>query len=116
MESPVAPPNMFVFLDGDEAYAGTTYSEWLLMVSQTENFKSLKIEDIEPENRVCEICFEPLGPSEEPIQILSCGHVFGHVCLSNWLAEFRSTWIAGNAFWPLLSEENLREDDEDEYR
>lgn len=83
---------MFLDLDEDEAYAGTSYSEWQKIAKQMENFKWLQISDIEPENRMCDICYEPLGrsnagrPSEEPIQLLSCGHVFGHICLFNWLA------------------------------
>ncbi|MCJ1272116.1 hypothetical protein MMC22_012023 [Lobaria immixta] len=114
MESPVVPPDKFVSLDEDEAYAGTSYSDWRVLARETENFKTLKMEDIEPENQKCEICFEPFDPLEKPIQILSCGHIFGHVCLSNWLAEFRSNWAAEDPFWPRppFSETSLRESDE----
>ena len=65
-----------------------------MLARQTKNFKPLKVEEIEPENRDCEICYEPFGPSddgrgsEKPIQMLSCVHVFGHVCLFSWLAQF----------------------------
>lgn len=114
MESSVAPPDIFVCLDEDEAYAGTSFSDWQLMAKQLENFKSLKLEDIEPENRVCDICLEPLGssnddrPSETPIQLLTCGHVFGHLCLFNWLVTLMPggkwwSWTAPDGYWPLLS-------------
>lgn len=94
MTSSVAPAKTFIHLEEDEAYACTSFAEWQLIVTQMENFETLKVEDIEPENRFCEICFEPFGPfddgspSEEPVQLLGCGHVFGHVCISHWLAQF----------------------------
>ncbi|MCJ1267496.1 hypothetical protein MMC22_007381 [Lobaria immixta] len=122
MESSATPEPMFVHLDADEAYAGTSSAEWRLLVTQIENFKPLTVEDIEPENRACEICFEHYGPSDDgkpsevPIQILSCGHVFGHTCIFNWLAGFIPmgkwwNWVAPKGdFW-----RSFREIDEDEY-
>ncbi|MCJ1266474.1 hypothetical protein MMC22_006359 [Lobaria immixta] len=122
MESSAAPEPMFVHLDEDEAYAGTSATEWRLIAIQMENFKSLKVEDIEPEHRECEICLEPFGPSkdgkssEEPIQLLSCGHVFGHACLFHWLAEFIPMGKWWN--WDVPKDDfgrSFRENDEDEY-
>lgn len=106
VELPVAAPDMFVNLDEDEAYAGTSYLDWHCLATATtlENFKTLKLEDIEPENQSCEICFEPFDSSENPVQILSCGHVFGHICLSSWLAEIRSNWPSRDSISPSSSD------------
>lgn len=68
MESPVAPRDIFVSLDEDEAYAGTSYSDWRLLATETEAFKTLKIEDLGPENQACEICFEPFHSSETQLR------------------------------------------------
>lgn len=126
MESSVASTKVFVSLDEDEAYAATSYSDWQRIVKQMEHFKSVKIEDIEPENRVCSICFDPFGHSddgkpEEPIQLLSCGHVLGHVCLSNWLATFMANgkWcgcLASDYYWCFVSDASFQVHDENEFR
>ena len=56
-----------------------------------------QMKDIKPQNRDCEICHETLGSldddrlSEEPIEIISCGHVYGHICLFTWYANFTLT-------------------------
>lgn len=34
------------------------------MVKQMENSRSLKVDDLGPGRRDCDICFEPLGPSD----------------------------------------------------
>lgn len=117
---------MFVSLDPDETYAGSTFGEWLAIAEQVRNFKPLKIEDLKPQERVCEICFEPFGPSddgspsEEPIRLQTCGHVFGHVCLYSWLATFASNgkwwnWLDSDAFWPYDNEEAFWKNDEIEF-
>ncbi|MCJ1467651.1 hypothetical protein MMC07_006276 [Pseudocyphellaria aurata] len=119
--------NRFVSLDEDEAYAGTSYAEWQLMVKQMENVKPLKIEDLEPDNRDCDICRQSFGHSddreisEEPIQLLSCGHVFGHTCIFTWLASFMpggswSPWLPTDAYWPYESEEEFLVHDEEQFR
>lgn len=116
-----APTNVFVSLDEDEAYAATSYLEWQLMVKQMENFELLKTDDIEPEKRDCEICYEPFSPSEQPIELRACGHVFGHACIFSWLAEsipMRKWWncVAKDAHWPFPTEEVFRMNDEDEFQ
>lgn len=124
MELSGATPRVFVSLDENEAYAGTSYSEWQQIVKQMENFKSLKVKEIEHDARECDICLEPFGrsnnnrPSEEPIQLRSCGHVFGHVCLFNWLVKLMpdGKWFAWDANWPQLSEEAFQLHEEDEFR
>lgn len=118
-ESSVA--KMFVSLDDDEAYAGTSYSEWQLMAQQTKFFTPVKVEDLDPEHGDCEICFEPLGPSEEPVRLLSCGHVFGHVCIFHWLARFMPCgqwwdWVPEDAYFPYGSEEVFRAQDAAEFQ
>ena len=120
MESTSTRPELFVCLDEGEAYAGTSLSEWQSIIKQMENLMSLKIEDIESENRDCEICFEPYGP-EQPIKLLACGHVFGHVCFFRWLTEFMpegrwSDWEATDAYWPYDSEEDFRRYEADDFR
>lgn len=93
MKPSVEPAIISVYLDEDEAYSGTPSSEWYSIARQLEEFKSLKIEDIKPQNWDCEICRETIGtsdddrPSEVPIEMISCGHVFGHICLSTWFAN-----------------------------
>ncbi|MCJ1425142.1 hypothetical protein MMC29_003030 [Sticta canariensis] len=119
MESPITPPELVVSLDEDEAYAGTSHSEWQSMIKQMENLIPLKLEDIESENGDCEICYEPLG-LEEPIKLLACGHVFGQICLYRWLAEFMPSgkwwdWKASDAYWPHPSEEVFGVFDENEF-
>lgn len=68
----------------------------------------------------------PLGssddgsPPEEPIKLLSCGHIFGHVCIVNWLATFMPTsiwwdWDASDAYWPHESEKIFGQCDEYEF-
>lgn len=86
----VAPANMFV-LSHDEAYAGTSRAEWEVIVNQGDGLKPVNLDDIEPENRECDICREPFGPSsdhttrpEMPVS-LPCGHIFGQDCLENWI-------------------------------
>lgn len=117
---------MIVCLDDDEVYAGTSSSEWWLMVKQTEKFSPLAIWDIKPGHRDCEICFEPFGPSdhgesmEEPIQLLSCGHIFGHFCLFKWLAGFMPRgkwwdWPDSDAYWPQVPEDLFRIHDKSEF-
>lgn len=120
MESPTTPPERVVCLDEDEAYAGASHSDWQSMIKQMENFIPLKLEDIESENRDCEICYEPLG-AEEPIKLLPCGHVFGHICLYRWLVEFMPEgrwwyWEDSEAYRPYLSEEEFLNADEEEFQ
>ncbi|MCJ1463315.1 hypothetical protein MMC07_001922 [Pseudocyphellaria aurata] len=123
MEPPVLPKFLVVSLDEDEAYAGTSNSEWQSMVRQMENFKSLESEDIEPANRNCDICLQPFGTSddsEDPIQLLSCGHIFGHDCIFRWFVTFMPTrkwwdWSTWDAYWPHSSEESFRVNDEDQF-
>ena len=61
--------------------------ELLLVNQQIQNFKPVQTGDLEPENRECDICFEPFDLEEEPITLLSCGHIFGHDCLYHWVAQ-----------------------------
>lgn len=124
-----ASANKFVRLDEDEAYAATSHWEWQHIAKQMENFNRLKIHDLAPDKRDCEICYEPLGvgasdngrPMEEPVELRACGHVFGHVCLFSWFAQLMPlgrwwNWEASNAHWPWPSEDDFRANDEYEFR
>lgn len=82
---------MFVLFP-DEAYAGTSISEWKLLSLRVEILKPVKLDDIEPENQQCDICQESFSPSEDgtsqekPVS-LPCGHVFGKECIAGWMAD-----------------------------
>lgn len=126
MEPSVARPEIFLSLDRFEGYAGTSLSDWLLIREQIGNFRPLDIKQFETEGRSCEICFEPFGhsydgsPLEMPIELDSCGHVFGHKCLYKWLVTFTSNgkwwnWQAWDAYWPHMSEEAYWENDEKQF-
>ena len=121
MESPEASEKKFLSRKRHEAYAGTSQYQWQWIINQLSNFMPLKLEDLEPERKDCEICFEPLGRSEEPVKLLSCGHVFGHVCLYQWVAQFIPegkwcNWEPSDAYRPYLSEEAFRINDDYELR
>lgn len=89
----VAPANMFT-LTSDEAYAGTSRSEWEAIVQELDFLKPVKLEDIKPEDQECDICQESFGSAddcnspEKPVS-LPCGHIFGKDCLSEWIAVGR---------------------------
>lgn len=90
IETPVVPTN-FLVLNHDEAYAGTTRSDWEAITSQQGLLKTVELEDIELENRECDICRESFGSSEggrssETPVSLPCGHIFGKDCLSSWIS------------------------------
>lgn len=93
MEKCVLAANIFV-LDGDEAYAGTSGSDWKAIVEVLEFLKPADLDDIKPENQECDICRESFGHSgdrsrpEEPVS-LPCGHVFGRDCIENWISVGR---------------------------
>lgn len=82
------PPKFFV--SEDEAYAGTSTSDWKAIVDQMEFLKPIKLNDIEPKDQNCDICRGSFGPSddgsnpESPVALL-CGHVFGNDCISAWI-------------------------------
>lgn len=81
-------------LASDEAYAGTSRSEWEAVVQELEFLKPVKLEDIKPEDQECDICRESFGAAddysspEKPVS-LPCGHIFGKDCLSDWIAVGR---------------------------
>lgn len=94
----VAPANMFV-LSHDEAYAGTSISEWQAVIDHLEFWQPVELNqaglnDIKPKNQECVICKESFLPSddrkspEKPVS-LPCGHIFGMDCLSDWIAVCR---------------------------
>lgn len=121
MESPEASEKKFLGRKKDEAYAGTSRYQWQLIINQLSNFMPLKLEDLKPERRDCEICYEPLGRSEELVKLLSCGHVFGHVCLYQWVAQFMPegkwcNWEPSDAYRPFSSEGAFRINDDYELR
>lgn len=121
MESSDALEKKILSRKRHETYADTSRFQWEWIINQLSNFIPLKLEDLEPERRNCEICFEPLGRSEEPVKLLSCGHVFGHVCLYYWVARFMPegkwcNWEPSDAYWPYLSEEAFRINDDYEVR
>lgn len=118
MESSIAPVTFFLSLYADEAYAGTSEMEMLLVNQQIQNFKPVKTGDLEPDNRECDICFEPFGIAEEPIKLLSCGHIFGHGCLYHWAAQFLPSgrwfkWEAPRSPFASLSEDAFRRKEQD---
>lgn len=83
------PANMFELRD-EEAYAGFSKQDWGKILNHLEFFKSVTLDDIEPENRECDICRQSFcstddGQSPEIPISLPCGHVFGMDCLSNWI-------------------------------
>ena len=49
-----APANMFELTD-EEAYAGCSKQDWGKIFQHLEVFKSVKLEDFEPENRDCDL-------------------------------------------------------------
>ncbi|MCJ1425417.1 hypothetical protein MMC29_003316 [Sticta canariensis] len=83
------PANMFELGD-EEAYAGFSKQDWGKVFHHLEFFKSVKLDDIEPENGECDICRQSFcstddGRSPEIPISLPCGHVFGMDCISNWI-------------------------------
>lgn len=86
----VAPANLFL-LNDDEAYAGVSTSEWEVIAHLHLGFlKPVKLDDMEPKNQKCDICWESFGSSnectnrEQPVS-LPCGHIFGKDCISDWI-------------------------------
>lgn len=115
IEPQVATANTFVLFH-DEAYAGTSRADWEAIVNQGDVLKPVDLDDIEPENRECDICREPFGPSsdnptspEVPVS-LPCGHIFGKDCLENWIA------VAGGRGDSGEHENRLDDDSPDEER
>ena len=50
-------------------------------------FTPIDITELDPEDRNCAICQEPMGePSERAIR-LPCSHIFGKRCITQWLLE-----------------------------
>ncbi|MCJ1463863.1 hypothetical protein MMC07_002472 [Pseudocyphellaria aurata] len=67
----------------------------------------IKLEDLDPDNRLCAICHEELFVSEDvkrshdPVKTI-CGHIFGKKCIIHWLDPLR--------FWGLLEDDYLEID------
>lgn len=86
-----AAANMFS-LNNNEVYAGTTRSEWEVIVFQQDTLKPVKLEAGEHE---CDICRKPFGFADddgiisEQAVALPCSHVFGQDCISSWIANGR---------------------------
>lgn len=71
----------------DEVYAGISRFEWESIVKELEIMERVNLNDIEPENRECDICRESFSP-EKPVS-LPCRHIFGEKCLDAWIAVDR---------------------------
>ena len=71
----------------DEVYAGISRFEWESIVKELEIMDRVNLDDIEPENRECDICREPFS-RERPVS-LPCRHIFGEKCLKSWIAVDR---------------------------
>ncbi|MCJ1462736.1 hypothetical protein MMC07_001339 [Pseudocyphellaria aurata] len=81
-------------LNDYEVYAGTTKSEWEVIVAQQNTLKPVKLDasELEASDLECDICRIPFGCAdddgilpEQPVA-LPCNHVFGQNCISSWIA------------------------------
>ncbi|MCJ1468435.1 hypothetical protein MMC07_007063 [Pseudocyphellaria aurata] len=89
-ELPVNPPRTFDLSD-EEAYAGTSRSEWESIVFESNNLAPVRSEAFELRQHGCGICQEPIGSADdegnaEQAVSLACQHVFGNQCISKWIA------------------------------
>lgn len=95
-------PNEFV-IDEDEAYALTDIVTWEVAEFLMTKLEPIKLEDLDPGDRVCAICQEELFVSEdvrlshEAVKI-RCGHIFGKKCIIRWLDPLCS--------WGLLEDDD----------
>ncbi|MCJ1466991.1 hypothetical protein MMC07_005613 [Pseudocyphellaria aurata] len=89
-EYPVIPPRTFDLSD-EEAYAGTSRSEWESIVSELNHLTPVNTDVFEIHEHECGICQEPIGSADdggnaEEAVSLPCQHVFGNHCISKWIA------------------------------
>ncbi|MCJ1264515.1 hypothetical protein MMC22_004387 [Lobaria immixta] len=84
----LAPPKLNT-LDADEevAYADTSVETWQIIWFFREQLRPVKIEDIEPESRTCDICTEGFTDSHRALR-LPCNHIFGEPCIKKWFTPF----------------------------
>ena len=92
--APIEQENMFVLLE-NEAYAGISKTDWDKIILQLDTVKSVKLDDLEPTRKECDICRQSFltaddGTTPENPVSLPCGHVFGSLCLSRWIASGNS--------------------------
>lgn len=105
--SRTTPTNMFD-LYNEEAYAGYSKEDWGRVAIHLDFFKSVKLDDIEPEDRECDICRQSFCPTDDgqspeiPIS-LPCGHVFGKECVLNWITVAQGDY-------PLEPDNNVNEE------
>lgn len=72
------------------AYAATSMWKWKAVEFLMTKLEPVKLEDLDPDERLCAICQQEFHVSEDvrsshpPIKTV-CGHVFGKPCLTKWL-------------------------------
>lgn len=82
---------------------------WKAVEFLLTKLEPIDLEDLDSSHRVCVICQEELGGSEDdkqshaPVRTV-CGHIFGKRCISKWLDPLR--------FWGLVDEDRNRDHDE----
>lgn len=88
-------PNEFA-ISKDTAYAVTDVEIWEIIEYLVTKLRPVRLEDLDPDDRVCSICQEELlgsedvSPSHAPVKIM-CGHIFGRKCIIRWLNPL-CTW------------------------
>ncbi|MCJ1422811.1 hypothetical protein MMC29_000691 [Sticta canariensis] len=86
-------PNEFVIGDS-RAYAMTAIETWKAVEFLLTKLEPINLEDLGSDDRVCSICREEFGVSEnfkhshDPVKTI-CGHIFGKRCVTDWLDPLR---------------------------
>lgn len=89
-------PGPFV-IAADRGYAMTDLNTCLMATLLVTQLQPVKLEDLDHDDRVCAICQEQFLASED-VTRMACGHVFGRVCITQWLDPLCS-WDAFEDHW-----------------
>lgn len=100
-------PNEFT-VSNNEVYAATDVETWQVIEFLMTKLEPVCLEDLDPEDRVCAICYTEFCVSEDvklshPAVKTVCGHVFGKLCLIKWLNPLRY-WGLTEGAEPLISQ------------
>lgn len=71
-------------------YAGTAFATWEVVYFFINELKPVNIDNLDLEDRQCDICTAKLADDSHPAVSLPCRHSFGRECIEHWLRPFAS--------------------------